>query len=48
MVTQSEIDAAFHAARRRVDSTGYGHWVSDSLLLQVVRESLEAAAKVRK
>ena len=48
MVSREEVNAAFHAARRKVDATGYGHWVDDDLLMSVVKDSLEAAAKVRK
>lgn len=48
VVTNDEVHAAVHAARRRVDATGYGHWVPDDLLMSVVKDSLEAAAKVRK
>lgn len=45
-VTQEEIKAAYKAARSKVDATGYGHWVSDALIMDIVRGALAAADKV--
>lgn len=39
----AELNAALAVARKEVDATGYGHWVSNDLLIKVVRASLAAA-----
>jgi hypothetical protein len=44
---QRELDAAMKAARRAIDATGYGRWVSDDKLQSVVIEALEAARTAR-
>lgn len=44
---QRELDAAMKAARRAIDATGYGRWVSDDKLQSVVIDALEAARTAR-
>ncbi len=46
-MTVDQINAAYDAARREVNATGYGHWVSTELLLSIVKAALEAAEKVK-
>lgn len=43
----AELNAALAVARKEVDATGYGHWVSNDLLIKVVRASLAAAEDAR-
>ncbi len=40
--TQGEYDVAIAAARKAINETGYGNWVSDDKLAQVVDEVLKA------
>ena len=46
-MTINEANAAFDAVRKEIDATGYGHWVSDEMLLSMVRAALTAAEKAR-
>ena len=41
---EEQIQAAVEAAREKVDATGYGRWVSDDMLHEVVVAVLEAVA----
>ncbi len=42
-----EIEAAMAAARKALDATSYGSWVSDEKLKPVVIDALQAARDVR-
>ena len=46
-MTIKETNAAFDAVRKQVDATGYGHWVSDEMILSMVRAALAAAERER-
>lgn len=45
--TQAEFDAALVAARKAVDATGYGRWVSDEKLSSVVDQALKAIEELK-
>lgn len=45
--TRAETDAAIAEARKVINDTGYGHWVSDDMVAQVVNRALKAVEAVR-
>lgn len=44
---QSEVDVAFAAARKAIDETGYGNWVSDATLTDLVIKVVRAIEEHR-
>lgn len=46
-MTQAELDAGKLAAREKIDATGYGSWVDDEKVEELVRAVLEAAEQAR-
>ena len=47
MTTQREINAGFSAVRRYVDASGYGHWISDQVCIDLASAVLRAAEHAR-
>ena len=47
MTTQCEINAGFAAVRRYVDASGYGHWISDQVCIDIATAVLRAAEHAR-
>ena len=47
MTTQREINAGMAAVRRYVDASGYGHWISDQVCIDIAAAVLRAAEQAR-
>jgi hypothetical protein len=46
-MTEREVEAAVAAARQYVNLSGYGYWISDRVIREVVEIVLQAAERTR-